>query len=119
MKIMAKQPKFNIEANVAKTSAIEQRTRATEQLPHPTPAETATPKKRRKRTIPRVDGMNIFFDAKLKDQLGLFSYTYKIDKSDIIRTAIREFFDRHTQETGTLDGDAIHAIHQYIEDTTE
>lgn len=116
---MSKQPKFNIGAKVATIAATEQRTRATEQLHHPTLSDKPRGRAGKKtRTIPKVGALTVYLDNDMKRTLSRASEDYGIDKSDFIRVALREFFVRHTQETGTLDADSIHTIMQYVRDTT-
>lgn len=113
-------PKFSLTAKVEQISNIEKATRATEQLPFVPAEPTRKRPGKKKRSIPHANGMTLFLDTETRRRLNNFSSLYEgIDKADYIRVALREFFDRHTTDTGTLDAEAIHEITEYVHNTTE
>lgn len=86
-----------------------------------TKAEEIKPQRGRKkslRTIPRQNGKVVFFEIEADAALARISVLQRVDKQDIIRTALDEFLKNH-YDGNNLDAKGSQLLTDYIQKTTE
>lgn len=75
-------------------------------------------RKKSLRTIPRQNGKVVFFEIEADAALARISVLQRVDKQDIIRTALDEFLKNH-YDGNNLDAKGSQLLTEYIQKTTE
>lgn len=89
--------------------------------PTPQPAEASKGQRGRKksmRTIPRQNGKVVYLEIEADAALARISVLERVDKQDIIRTALDEFLKNH-YDGSNLDASGSELLTAYIQKTTE
>lgn len=84
-------------------------------------AEEIKPQRGRKkslRTIPRQNGKVVFLEVEADAAIARISVLQRVDKQDIIRTALDEFLKKH-YDGSDLDTEGSQLLTQYIQKTTQ
>ncbi len=75
-------------------------------------------RKKSLRTIPRQNGKVVFLEVEADAAIARISVLQRVDKQDIIRTALDEFLKKH-YDGSDLDTEGSQLLTQYIQKTTQ